>query len=503
MFPGGSSKSSKATVQQHSTLAYPHYLNFYDVPPQYEITLEDFESAAIDRIRVLSTIESSLARNREWQELKTDVDNACKKYLPLDFNYSAKSLDVDHQRRRDHLSHFVLRLAFCRSPDLRQRFIKAETTLFRFRFEEAAAKATKDLAAFLESQRFNWEKVPPNELQALRADVLAAHGNSKALTDKWPVAGPPPAFYRVDWTKAPDLVLNRKVYMRNKKVYVPEIEQLSIVMEDFTSRLEKALIQTAMALPRLDEDDRIMPVLEHLSESMISGIPSDNTFSLAEADGTTITADMINELAQKHFPMCMRNLHDNLRKARHLKHTGRLQYGLFLKGLGMELEEAILFWRKSFRGGPIQEDKFNKEYKYNIRHQYGQEGKRANYPPMNCQRIITSAPPGPQEAHGCPFKHFSLENLDTALMANYGGCGMTSGAIADINHYVKEKHFHLACTRVFEVTHGIPAGEGLGSKESVTHPNRYAARSRELAAPLAKAVKSEGVKAEDVTMTDA
>lgn len=40
---------------------------------------------------------------------------------------------------------------------------------------------------------------------------------------------------------------------------------------------------------------------------------------------------MIDELARKHFPMCMRNLHDNLRKDKHLKHAGRLQYTLFLK----------------------------------------------------------------------------------------------------------------------------------------------------------------------------
>lgn len=36
-----------------------------------------------------------------------------------------------------------------------------------------------------------------------------------------------------------------------------------------------------------------------------------------------------------------------------------------------------MFWRKSF--SKIQDDKFNKEYRYNIRHSYGLEGKRANY----------------------------------------------------------------------------------------------------------------------------
>lgn len=52
------------------------------------------------------------------------------------------------------------------------------------------------------------------------------------------------------------------------------------------------------------------------------------------------------------------------------------------KGIGLPLDEAIVFWRKMY-GPTMSDDKFNKEYKYNIRHSYGQEGKRANYPPKS------------------------------------------------------------------------------------------------------------------------
>lgn len=51
---------------------------------------------------------------------------------------------------------------------------------------------------------------------------------------------------------------------------------------------------------------------------------------------------------------------------------------------------------------------------------------------------------------------------------------------------VKGKHYHVACTRVFELTHascGVEKGDGLGGGESVTHPNQYAARSIELRKP--------------------
>lgn len=75
----------------------------------------------------------------------------------------------------------------------------------------------------------------------------------------------------------------------------------------------------------------------------------------------------------------MRNLHEALRADKHLKHGGRLQYGLFLKGIGLSIEEALRFWRIAFSN--MTDDKFQKEYAYNIRYNYGLEGRRVNYKP--------------------------------------------------------------------------------------------------------------------------
>jgi len=50
------------------------------------------------------------------------------------------------------------------------------------------------------------------------------------------------------------------------------------------------------------------------------------------------------------------------------------------QGIGLPLDEAVVFWRRMY-GATMSDDKFNKEYKYNIRHSYGQEGKRTNYAP--------------------------------------------------------------------------------------------------------------------------
>lgn len=44
----------------------------------------------------------------------------------------------------------------------------------------------------------------------------------------------------------------------------------------------------------------------------------------------------------------MLRLHHALRANHHLRHGGRMQYGLFLKGVGLTLEQSLAFWKSEF-----------------------------------------------------------------------------------------------------------------------------------------------------------
>lgn len=146
----------------------------YDQPPTEDITIEEFETCAIDRLRVLAEIESCYARNRPFDELKEITHLQCEKHIPLDHN-SATTKDRDAQRRKDTTGHFVLRLAFCRScvmdlsarrvthllfcrEELRRRFVKAETTLFRVRYINTTISERRE---FHQSGDFDWTLVSP------------------------------------------------------------------------------------------------------------------------------------------------------------------------------------------------------------------------------------------------------------------------------------------------------------------------------------------------------
>ena len=60
------------------------------------------------------------------------------------------------------------------------------------------------------------------------------------------------------------------------------------------------------------------------------------------------TCFFFSQLARESFPPCMCHLHESLRRDHHLRHFGRLQYGLFLKSIGLTLEQALTFWRTEF-----------------------------------------------------------------------------------------------------------------------------------------------------------
>ncbi|KAI1447070.1 DNA primase, large subunit [Annulohypoxylon stygium] len=466
---------------------YTHRLNFYETPPTADITLEQFEQWAIDRLRVLAELEACSFRNWTPAETAAHMKPLLEKYLPLDSN-STNSSQLPAQRQKDHYSHFILRLAFSSTEDLRRRFSRVETMLFRLRLDDGLPR---ERSAFIQSLNLDWDPVSKEEQEKYFTELSATGGNRKGEEETW---------VKVDWERVPDLVETRRVFLKAGKAYVPSKELPSMVIAEFTKRLDRALELTARALPRLDEDDRLTPILDHLSKNFVTPDASYSS-TTSSVPGAEITARNVDNLSQ-HFPLCMQHLHRSLRRDAHLKHFGRLQYTLFLKGIGLNLEECLIFWRSAFH--KITDDTFNKEYRYNVRHSYGDVGGDSNrrgggYSPFSCQKILTEHPPGPGEAHGCPYRHFNLENL-TALLQQTGVSDRS--VLQGVKEDKDNQKFHMACNRVFEFVHknelkkakdeSIMSSQQL---ETIVHPNEYFRRSF-LLKNLGKVKEEQDVKME-------
>jgi len=228
---------AEPTFQENT---YPFRLNFYSVPPTADITLEQFEQWAIDRLRVLAELEACAFRNRSPDETAAHMKPILEKYLPLSANSSARggqteqSARLQEQRQKDHYSHFILRLAFASTEDLRRRFARVETALFRMRL---ASDDITERAAFVQSLNLDWEQVSDKEKKALREELAATSGAGYGAR----IQPEEETWCKVDWERVPDLVERRAVFLRAGKAYVPGREQQSMVVAEFHKALEKAL----------------------------------------------------------------------------------------------------------------------------------------------------------------------------------------------------------------------------------------------------------------------
>ena len=328
------SKKQQFAKPQWQEQSYAHRMNFYTIPPTGDIALEEFEEWGIARLNVLAELESCQFRNRTREETEEYMRPVLEKWLRLDSNKS-RSGELEGQRKRDHYSHWTLRLAFAGTGDLRQRFARLETQLFRLRLLAEFEDERRD---FIRTLPMSWEMVEAEEKATWLDELKAATVVRKEDELNW---------FKVDWERVPDLVERRQVLLKKGKAYVHVREQTTMVLNEFTRSLENGLQLASRFLPRMDEDNRLSPILSHLSQSFTA---PDAQYSEQSSVGdmTNITAASVDPLTS-HFPLCMQNLHRELRKNSHLKHFSRLQYTLFLKGIGMNLQECILFWRKSFK----------------------------------------------------------------------------------------------------------------------------------------------------------
>lgn len=140
------------------------------------------------------------------------------------------------ERQKDHYSHYILRLAFSSTEDLRRRFSRVESALFKLRFQSDDARERQ---GFVESLSMNWEVVSEEEKRELGNDLLNATPILRKLQELEEGGGGP--WFKVDFETVPELVESRRVLLKAGKAYVPVREQLSMVLAGFGERLDQGL----------------------------------------------------------------------------------------------------------------------------------------------------------------------------------------------------------------------------------------------------------------------
>jgi DNA primase large subunit len=413
----------------------PPRLSFYTDAPSHEITLEQFGSYATDRLTVLQCLSAA-------KDNKTSLD------VPL--RDSKTHLDANEQV--DTVGHHILRLAFSRTEDSRAWFVQHEALLFQYRWQRK--RLERDFADEFVQRHI----ITDDDIKFVQHVDPIARAAIQELSGQ-----EPSRVYCVPWRFVPSLVAARKVYLRAGIAYVTSAADLGEIL---VRRFKTSLLNAMRRIANVNTDDRrLRPILNMLAKRQKHVTASETKLS------TTITAvlplRLVPQLAKTSMPLCMKTLHDTLVKKGHLKYGGRTQLALYLKGAGLSLNDALAYWKLAM-SRVTSADKFDKEYAYNIRHNYGQEGARKQYTPQSCARIINQTV-AEGEAHGCPFRHSSNLKFLLADELQQRGIAQPGNDVNALLKLVSEHKYQIACRRFFELAHRTdkPADE-VGN-----HPNVY------------------------------
>mmetsp|Transcript_32956 Transcript_32956/g.49765 ORF Transcript_32956/g.49765 Transcript_32956/m.49765 type:complete len:376 (-) Transcript_32956:1305-2432(-) len=229
---GNVTQNHKLLASERKTRQYN--LSFYSEPPQTDVEINNFEQFAISRLQVLRRIDVLRARGISLDKVEGEVMKADKKH----FGRGSEEKDL--------ISHYVLRMAFCRKEELRRWFLTNECQLFALRIKHSRPHEVDE---FLEENSLGYEPIPHSEKERLRTQLTALTGTLG--TD----------YYRVPFTQVPSLVASREVFMELGFAYVNRDKISSLIEGKFRSCLSKSLTLASVA----HRDDRVGPILQGLS----------------------------------------------------------------------------------------------------------------------------------------------------------------------------------------------------------------------------------------------
>ncbi|CAJ1380014.1 unnamed protein product [Effrenium voratum] len=465
-------------------------LGFYKQPPDVEVSVRDFEDFTANRLKILHAIDRACAgenfRLENMIQLKPKLAkdlNDCS--LILGYPQGKQRMesflsDKAEFVRRDAVSHFALRLAFCKTRDAREWFLRQEQRLFVLRFEALSAEAKEAFIAVMgmDCSRYNFIDGP--NLDKLQKCTAGA----KIWSEERKVPEYEQVFYALPFQEVPPhLIAGRRVMLQRGKAFVAASVLKLIVAKRFKEQLAEGLNVAFQGLNIAMMDMRVGGFLKSLQDYGLQLVAGPRTSS--EDAGEKLAPENFEEFMARSFPPCMRRLVERQREnKKHLKHAGRLQLRPFLKDCGFTFEDSVRWWKQELCRDPeITSESFEKTYLYDFEHAYGKKGHLQGSNCFGCAKILAMPSETPGQVHGCMFRQLELPALRNQLQR----WRVPAAFVGEIEKLVKEgKHYQLACMEYFKSLHVGHDGEGVGNSpmDFFRTSGRFHKKEKEKASPV-------------------
>uniref|UniRef100_A0A8D8TGQ6 DNA primase large subunit n=1 Tax=Cacopsylla melanoneura TaxID=428564 RepID=A0A8D8TGQ6_9HEMI len=277
-----------------------------------------------------------------------------------------------------------------------------------------------------------------------------------------------------------NLVSKRKIHLIKGKAKIfccNWKEALVEIFEYFFLHHILELRSNAFTNNYIQDDLRMIHLFKEIKLSYIM-FRSADSFSDNEQSVKIIKFDQVDK-ESVNFSPCIANVHKILRTIHRLKHNDRFYFSLFLKNIGMTLNESILFWKAEYSQVSCCSSvcshswqKNERKYIYGIRHLYGLEGSRKRYSAPDCQTIQSNMHVSNLD-HSCPFLYPNDDALIQSLSPKVATDPNKMDAVLNFrqNHTPLEScRFYMSLLTEREGVPGFesPTGYYFGMK-SLTH----------------------------------
>lgn len=223
-------------IETENVIEYNSDLQMYNTPPTGNITIEEFENLALERLQLLKILENVQQEghkrySKSWKthvQLKLEEINLQGYLNLLGFTNNKATQEA---RRADHISHWILCVAIGCCKELHDWFMIRELELLKMRCD---ALSNSERLQFLRDNNFECTPISQQEKHRLKSELLECTKRLQCFdqTD----------FYTIPFTKVRSLVKTRGVYLKNSIAYVPDYALWALPYDAFNIQLGEVLV---------------------------------------------------------------------------------------------------------------------------------------------------------------------------------------------------------------------------------------------------------------------
>lgn len=311
--------------------------------------------------------------------------------------------------------HLLLRIAASQDPRAETWIVEEEGDLFEYRYGKAGFDdrllVARDLMGegsvlTVEELELKWNGDPRKREALRRLHIMKRkqpHGKRQKLirargSSELDVLA-------VHFSQIPQLVSKRSVLLAHGWGISEFRTFKGALKRKFEQKLRDAIRASRKLAEEWPKIKAIAADIAKVSKELARTGSSGLTGVELSLGGKTITE--VHDI----LPPCVRHMISILMEKGHLNHVERIQLGLFLKRVGMSVDDQIQFWYHiAVDNVGVSLPEFTKKIGYQIKHLYGLVGAKIDYEPPKCKTCI--------DGYYCHFAHADWPSIDEDLNSN-------------------------------------------------------------------------------------